>query len=68
VTAKSVTVYHPTHDGVSQDVPAAAVDGWVEQGWRKSKPKSRNEAPAVDKAAQKVLDAADVPTPIITAP
>jgi hypothetical protein len=37
------TVYHPTIDH-SIDVPDRDVESWVEQGWRKSKPKAVTEA------------------------
>jgi hypothetical protein len=69
MTAKSTTVYHPTIDGVSQDVPAASVDEWAEAGWRKTKPKAAEVSPAEKaeaKKAAKVLADADVPTPIVT--
>lgn len=37
---KLVKVYHPTIDGVSNDVPESTVDAWAEQGWLKSAPKN----------------------------
>ena len=33
-----VTVYHPTLEDVSYEVPTADADAWVKQGWRKTKP------------------------------
>lgn len=68
MTAKYVTVYHPTFDGVSQDVPAASVDDWAEAGWRKTKLKAVEESPAERaeaKKAAKVLADAQIPTPVV---
>jgi len=33
---KTVTVYHPAFENVSQEVPAADVESWVDAGWRKT--------------------------------
>lgn len=33
---KPVAVYHPAFADVSQEVPAADVEKWVEAGWRKT--------------------------------
>jgi len=38
---KPVTVYHPAFDDVSQEVPAADVETWVEAGWRKTPHKAK---------------------------
>lgn len=68
MTAKNVTVYHPTIADVSQDVPAAQVDDWTEQGWRKTKLKAA-EVSAAEKAEAKqaaaVLADAQVPQQIV---
>lgn len=39
-------VYHPTANAW-QDVPDDAVEAWVEQGWRKSKPKHTDDSGAL---------------------
>lgn len=39
---KTKTVYHPT-TGSAREVPEAHVEAWVEQGWRKTKPKAASE-------------------------
>ena len=46
------TVYHPTLP-TSQEVPDDQVDDWVDQGWRKTQPKSTTDsaASAADKAS-----------------
>lgn len=33
-----VKVFHPTIDGVTNDVPSDTVEAWQAQGWLKSKP------------------------------
>jgi hypothetical protein len=38
-----VTVYHPTIEGVSNDVPTDSVDAWQAQGWLKGPPKSPDQ-------------------------
>lgn len=40
---KMTTLYHPTFADATVEVPAADVDDWTEQGWRKTKPKADSE-------------------------
>jgi hypothetical protein len=40
---KTTTLHHPTFADTAAEVPAADVDAWVEQGWRKTKPKTDSE-------------------------
>jgi len=35
---KNVTVYHPTHEGVTYEVPATDAGDWHDSGWLKSAP------------------------------
>jgi hypothetical protein len=35
-----VKLYHPIFAGKVREVPDSEADAWVEQGWRKSAPKS----------------------------
>lgn len=49
--SEQITVYHPTIEGVTNDVPKGDAEKWLKQGWLKSDPASRQTAASTAKTA-----------------